>query len=119
MARTIPPKRLRLGAGGAVKSINPLEKTAMMESGGKIRYKHLVSTMPVDGLLEVLESEDGEQAGLGEGLEAMREAAKAGLVYSNTIILGIGIRGVRPDRIGDKCGRSTTLLQIVECLTTT
>jgi hypothetical protein len=34
---------------------------------------------------------------------AKMQVAAQGLVFSSTIVLGIGIRGTLPPRIGDKC----------------
>ncbi|KAI9633342.1 uncharacterized protein MKK02DRAFT_39323 [Dioszegia hungarica] len=95
MARTIPPKKMRLGEHGAVARIEAGKKVAVLQNGQRVRYKNLISTMAVDGLLGCMGQE--------EGVEGMQTAARQGLVYSSTIILGLGIRGTRPDRIGDKC----------------
>lgn len=55
--------------------------------------------MQLDGLLHRLEGgANGEEV-----VDGMKVAAKEGLVFSSTIVLGIGIRGERPERIGDKC----------------
>lgn len=94
VADLIPSSKFRLGESGSVKAVYPMEKIVEMADGRQVRYKHLVSTMPVDGLLDRLE---------GVKTDGMKEAAKNGLVYSSTIVLGIGLRGKRPERIGDKC----------------
>ena len=97
VASTLPYKRFRLGKSGAVKAIRPLEKLVVMANHRIIRYNHLVSTMALDSLLESLE---------GVEVVGMRQIAKEGLVYSSTIVLGVGIRGECPERIGDKCESS-------------
>lgn len=106
MARTIPPKKMRLGEHGAVERIEAGKKVAVLQNGQRVRYKNLISTMAVDGLLGCMGQE--------EGVEGMQTAARQGLVYSSTIILGLGIRGTRPDRIGDKCEYSRVLKVEVE-----
>lgn len=70
-----------------------------MSSGQIINYKNLITTLPLDKLIGGLLEDDGKD----EGIENMRRAMEPGLVYSSTIIIGLGVRGVRPDRIGDKC----------------
>ncbi|KAK8854474.1 hypothetical protein IAR55_003212 [Kwoniella newhampshirensis] len=99
VASKLPQKQFRLGGSGTVERIDAENKTAVFADGRKIKYQHLVTSMAVDGFLERL---DGGSKGSG-AVEKMRQAAKTGLVYSNTIIIGIGIRGERPERIGDKC----------------
>lgn len=91
----LPTERFRLGPDtGAVRGVDIEQKIATMHDGRRIRYQNLVSTMALDGFLHCVE---------GAKVEKMQAAAKEGLVYSSTIVLGIGIRGTRPERIGDKC----------------
>jgi protoporphyrinogen oxidase len=60
------------------------------KDGKKIRYSNLISTMAVDSLAEKM------------GDEQLIGLAKK-LYYSTTHVVGIGIRGARPQNIGDKC----------------
>lgn len=102
----LPSDHFRLGPkSGAVKSIDPKAKTVELRSGEKLKYGNLISTMALDGMIDLLE--DREMVGRVHGEDDtavgnMRETRK-GLVWSSTIILGIGIRGERPERIADKC----------------
>lgn len=86
---------MRMGETAIVKSIDPAKKLVHFSTGKTVKYEHLVSTMALDGLLDRLDAPK-------ETVEPLQKAAE-GLVFSSTIVLGVGIRGVRPDRIGDKC----------------
>lgn len=70
-----------------------LVKKEVKVGGRTVRYTNLVSTMAVDHFLNLA---------VVPGVEEMKESAK-GLVFSSTIVLGVGVRGKRPERIGDKC----------------
>lgn len=106
IADTISSKYMRLGEKGKVETVKADEKVVVLSSGRKIRYQNLVSTMPVDKLLENMEVEEEHI----EEISRMRSTAADKLVYSSTIVLGLGIRGVRPDRIGDKCECRVSLI---------
>ncbi|WWC90331.1 uncharacterized protein L201_005264 [Kwoniella dendrophila CBS 6074] len=99
VSKQLPSKKFKLGKSGQVKNINAKDKIVIFDDGKKVKYQNLVSTMALDGLLDVLEGDKNDQT----SIQKMKVAAKQGLVYSSTIVLGIGIRGQRPDRIGDKC----------------
>jgi hypothetical protein len=88
-----------MGKTAVVKSVDPAKKQVHFSSGKTVQYKNLVSTMALDGLLDRLDVPK-------EKLDPLLDAAK-GLVFSSTIVLGLGIRGTRPERIGDKCKRFT------------
>jgi len=69
-------------------------------AGGRVRlrdgttrsYDHLVSTMPLDLLCERC-----------EGLESEVQDAASSLVHSSVHVLGIGLRGERPEDLRKKC----------------
>lgn len=95
VAAKLPAKQFRLGGKtGAVSRVDVGRKVVTFGDGRKVKYGNLVSTMALDGFLDCVEGAD---------VGSMQRAAKEGLVYSSTIVLGIGIRGERPQRIGDKC----------------
>lgn len=99
VAKQLPENKFRFGSKGAIQKINAPEKVAELGDGTRVKYQHLISTMQLDGLLHRLEGgANGEEV-----VDGMKVAAKEGLVFSSTIVLGIGIRGERPERIGDKC----------------
>ena len=95
VADMLPEHTMRMGSKAVVDRVDPIKKEVQFKSGRTVRYKHLVSTMALDGLLEKMDAP-------AQQLDPMRDAAK-GLVFSSTIVLGVGVRGERPSRIGDKC----------------
>lgn len=97
VAGTLPDAAKRFGPKrGAVKSVNAAAKCVVLEDGTTIGYKNLISTMPVDNLVEKMGDE--------KGIEFAKD-----LFFSSTNVIGIGIRGARPERIVDKCWVSPTL----------
>lgn len=112
----LPSENQRFGAQrGKINEIHPTIKTVVMADGRKIKYNKLVSTLNIDQLLGLmkhgLEVEEGQDAGRRiKAVEEMQGAAKEGLKFSNTIVLGLGIRGSLPHRIGDKCESGNPLM---------
>ncbi|WWC93176.1 hypothetical protein V866_000009 [Kwoniella sp. B9012] len=98
VANQLPSKRFRLSKSGEVVRVDGPSRTVEFGDGRRVKYKNLISTMALDRFLDCLDG-GAEQ----RSVDRMRSIAKDGLVYSSTIVLGIGIRGKRPDRIGDKC----------------
>jgi protoporphyrinogen oxidase len=90
VANTLPKEKTRFGAHGTVERINADKKLVTLKNGSTISYEKLVTTMAVDALVEKME--DKELIGLSKGL-----------FFSTTHVVGVGIRGERPERIGDKC----------------
>ena len=90
VAKTLPKEKTRFGSHGAVKSVDAEAKKVTLEDGKTIAYQKLISTMAVDSLVEKM------------GNQELISLSKD-LYYSSTHIIGVGIRGERPERIGDKC----------------
>jgi protoporphyrinogen oxidase len=90
VASTLPKEKTRFGASGKVDKVDADKKEVSLADGSIIKYNSLVSTMAVDALAEKMR--DSELISLTKGL-----------FYSTTHVIGVGIRGVRPERIGDKC----------------
>lgn len=90
VANTLPAKNTRYGKQGAVTAVEPKSKKVTLGDGTVVNYKKLVSTMAVDAL--------ADQIGDKELISLSRE-----LYYSSTHVVGVGLRGERPERIGDKC----------------
>lgn len=91
VADTLPDATKRFGPEeGGVKSVDAAAKRVILEDGTIVSYKKLISTMPVDSLVEKMGDE--------KGVEFAKD-----LFFSSTNVIGVGIRGQRPDRIGDKC----------------
>ena len=90
VAKTLPPSKTRFGAHGQVQLIDAEGHRALLGDGTTVNYKKLVNTMAVDALVETMRD------------EPLIELSR-GLFYSTTHVIGVGIRGERPARIGDKC----------------
>lgn len=90
VAETLPKEKKRFGKTGEVTKIDAEKKVVSFADGSTIGYNKLVNTMAVDHLVEKM------------GNQELVTLSK-GLYYSTTHVIGVGIRGERPERIGDKC----------------
>jgi protoporphyrinogen oxidase len=90
VADTLPKEKKRFGKKGEVAAVDAEKKIVSLTDGTKVHYGKLISTMAVDSLVEKM------------GNQELVSLSK-GLYYSSTHVIGVGIRGARPDRIGDKC----------------
>ena len=90
VANTLKKENTRFGEHGTVSKVDADSKTVTLKDGTHIQYEKLVSTMAVDSLVK--------QMSWREGVELSKD-----LFYSSTHVIGVGIRGRRPERIGDKC----------------
>ncbi|KAI4200677.1 MAG: hypothetical protein LQ346_002339 [Caloplaca aetnensis] len=90
VANTIPKENTQFGSRGAVKTIDADNKIVTLENGKTISYQKLINTMAVDSLVQKMDKP--ELISLSKDL-----------FYSSTHIIGVGVRGSRPERIGDKC----------------
>jgi len=90
VANTLPTEKKRFGKEGEVTKVDANKKAVTLADGTTIGYSKLVNTMSVDHLVEKM------------GNQELIKLSK-GLYYSSTHVIGIGIRGERPERIGDKC----------------
>jgi protoporphyrinogen oxidase len=90
VANTLPKEKTLFGKQGAVTKVDADAHTVTLASGKTIGYKKLITTMAVDQLVDYMG--DKELVSLSKGL-----------FYSSTHVIGVGIRGARPERIGDKC----------------
>lgn len=90
VAETLPKSKKRFGKQGEVVKVDADKKIATMTDGSTIAYGKLISTMAVDDLVEKMGNKD--LVGLSKGL-----------FFSTIHVVGVGIRGARPERIGDKC----------------
>jgi protoporphyrinogen oxidase len=91
VARLLPADRLRYGA--RIAAIDLDRQTVRLDDGSTRPFDRLVTSMPLDLLCE--RCEGGDSA-------ALRRAAAA-LVHSSVHILGIGLRGERPETLRKKC----------------
>lgn len=90
VAETLPKENKRFGKQGEVSKVDATKKVVTLSDGTTIGYQNLISTMAVDSLAEAIGSQ--ELVSLSKGL-----------FYSSTHVIGVGLRGERPERIGDKC----------------
>ena len=90
VAKTLPRDKTRFGSHGTVKKVDAEGKKVILGNGQTVGYQKLITTMAVDALVEQMG--DKELVNLSKGL-----------FYSSTHVIGVGVRGERPERIGDKC----------------
>lgn len=101
VANTLPKEKMRYGKQGEVTKVDAEAKSVSLKDGTTVRYNTLINTMAVDQLVEKM------------GNQELVSLSK-GLFYSSTNVIGVGIRGARPERIGDKCwvGLPTSSLEM-------
>lgn len=92
VAKTLPKSNCLFGKRGGVVRVHADARTVIMADGSTIRYQKLISTMNLDQLVDKMVDKTEEL-----------ESATKELFYSTTHVIGVGIRGERPERIGDKC----------------
>lgn len=93
VAKTLPIEKFMLN--NKVVKVDVENKTIELHSGSRISYRKLISTMPVDEFATIMSAGPSTLKPVRDGVED--------LFYSSTHVVGIGIRGTRPERIGDKC----------------
>ena len=85
VARRIPTAKLLLGT--SIDAISLDNKTATLSNGETVHWEQLVSTMPLDKLVRMLEDERPALAGQADRF-----------VYARSRLFGFGIRGKLPAR---------------------
>lgn len=90
VANTLPKSNTRFGEHGTVSKVNADKKQVILKDGTTVNYQKLISTMSVDFLAEAMQDQE------------LTKLTKE-LYYSTTHVIGVGVRGERPERIGDKC----------------
>ena len=88
-ARVLPPQRLRCGA--AVAAVHSASRTLTLASGETLRYAALVSTMPMDALVQRLTDQP-----------ALAPLAQR-FVHSSTHVVSVGLAGMPPPHLAGKC----------------
>ena len=103
VAETLPKEKKRFGKQNEVTKVEAEKKRVTLKDGTTLCYDKLINTMAVDHLVEKM------------GDEELIKLSK-GLFYSSTHVIGVGVRGARPERIGDKCWVGLVLLpRLVRC----
>ena len=90
VAKTLPKEKTRFGEHSTVTKVDANAKKVYLKDGTTVSYEKLVNTMALDHLVQIM--------GDNELVKISKE-----LFYSSTHVIGVGIRGERPERIGDKC----------------
>jgi len=90
VAATIPAEKTKFGPANKVVKIDAAAHEAQLESGEVITYGKLINTMPINHLVDAM------------GATELKADADS-LFFSSTHVIGVGLRGARPDYIGDKC----------------
>jgi len=96
------PCQKRNSVGTRVVKADVENKSVHLESGNRISTASWLVTMPVDELSAMLIASPTTVKPVQEGVKD--------LYHSSTHVVGIGIRRSRPDRIGDNCWVSLTLV---------
>lgn len=90
VAGLLAPGTLQLGR--RVRRIDLVEHRVVLEGGEVMAYDALVATGPLDAL-----------CGMSAGLSAAARRAAAALRYGSVHVLGVGLRGRRPETLARKC----------------
>lgn len=90
VARRIGPEHLRCGV--KVTGVDTAQKVVTARGGETFRYDALISTMPVDRLLSLVQPRD----------EGAAQAASR-LLHSSTHVVGLGLEGQAPPSLATKC----------------
>jgi protoporphyrinogen oxidase len=90
VAARLPGERLRLGC--RVEGVALADRVVTLAGGERLPYDALVSTVPLDGLV-----------GRCEGVPARLAQAARALVHSAVHVVGVGLRGGRPESLARKC----------------
>ncbi|KAG2414971.1 hypothetical protein HFD88_006159 [Aspergillus terreus] len=90
VANTIAKEKTLFGEHGTVVKVDADAKKVYLKDGTIVHYGSLISTMAVDYLAQAMAD------------TTLQQLCKP-LFYSSTNVIGVGIRGTRPERIGDKC----------------
>jgi protoporphyrinogen oxidase len=99
LAERLPAERVHLGM--EVVAIDSGKKVVHLRDGTTARYDALITTMPMDTLLERI-----SDFGLEPRLKCAilnPESGAGGLRYSSTHIVGVGLTGSVPERLATKC----------------
>ena len=87
--RTLPEERFNFNK--TIVRIEGKNRVAHFSDGTTVGYKSMISTMPLDEICEIIDE-----------AEPLRATSRS-LIFSSTHVIGVGIRGTLPPRIGDKC----------------
>merc|ERR1711939_85794 len=89
VAKTLPSERFVFEK--SLVRVEGRKRIAHFSDGSTIGFRNMISTAALDDLCEMVDE-----------AKPLAETSRE-LVYSSTHVLGVGIRGTLPSRIGDKC----------------
>lgn len=89
VAKTLPSERFVFEK--SLVRVEGKKRIAHFSDGSTIGFRNMISTAALDDLCEMVDE-----------AKPLAETSRE-LVYSSTHVLGVGIRGTLPSRIGDKC----------------
>lgn len=84
----LPKEHVSLGS--PVERIDSVAKTVTLRNGATWKYRHLISTMPLNRLAECAPG-------------AVDASVARRLVFSSTTIVGVGLQGTVPEHLKTKC----------------
>ena len=90
VAKLLPSQRLRFGC--RVTEIDTSKKTIKLDSGERLSFDTLISSLPLDALCRSCTD-----------LSSAASEAASSLVFSSCNILGIGLKGGKPETLAKKC----------------
>jgi len=90
VAAALPAEKIRFGA--EVTAVRLAERIVELRDGRRVPYDALVSSLPLDVLCT-----------MATDLPAALRQAAGRLVYSAVHVLGVGLRGPKPDTLARKC----------------
>lgn len=92
LGRTLPAARVSLGQ--AVVAVNVADRTVLTADGRAWGFDHLISTMPLNGLLEMMNPALSGPAAPG---------VASALRFSASHIVGVGLQGTPPAHLRTRC----------------
>ena len=101
----LPEDKMRFGEGCAVVGVDVENKKVKLRNGSSIEYECLISTLPLDSLLLMVNAgmQEMKKDSIPASVQTMLEAPlhPSRLRRSASHIVGVGIRG--PCNLGPKC----------------
>jgi protoporphyrinogen oxidase len=89
LSRKLPAQSIEFGR--SVVEISLADRSALLDNGVRLKYDYLISTMPMDLLLQILVDRPDLSSRSGE------------FVHSSTHVVGVGIDGEIPQNLATKC----------------
>ncbi len=88
LAERLPRERQRYGVRAV--AVDTARREVALSDGSRVRWRALVSTIPLDRLVAIADLDD-------------LKPVAAGLLHSSTHVIGVGLAGAPPEPIARKC----------------